>query len=648
MLLLAVATQAAMHQHSRVREVDCEGEEGVSQRGVPAGLVADWNALSLVRAGLALPHKRSWHRGGSAEQRGAMSTVAVNFGDFSHEELQRWSKLSPSSSQPAPKSAPANAPASKPPTLKATPLKKSAEAFYAASSVHRPDSSAATATANLPAPPPPPERPSAALAPSPSSRSSSDPPDSTSSPAGADERNAPATAGNASNANGNSAAGDSNANDSGAADALDDDHLHAHDDAAQPVPTCDHDNNVNESGEEDEEEEADDCDVSAVTEDDLKPELCTDAGLYRARGIANPGNLCYANATLQALLATQPLLDLGKRLAAADRRGAVPRRFRVVRALSRLCDSVCQKDAKEPLDSEAVEPFLRLFRPSERRGSRSQEDAQELLSFLLDTLHSELHDLRKQSGMDDVTQGAEEDPFGGEWEEVGKKNKSAVTREVGEEKSMRSAVKDIFYGKLRSNLREPNRKPSATLQLFNTLQLEISDSSVKDVDSALRTFASTETLYDDRGTPKTKWMQVAEPPAVLIVQLNRFTYTDHGEQVKLEKPVKYRSVLTLGKHVCQTKIDNEQPTYDLFATISHHGRTMTSGHYSADVRVKNKWLRIDDTSVTTISPKDAFHGGAYLLCYRRRDMSPTPQALVLQHQHQRRQSGGSRSANGGG
>lgn len=54
------------------------------------------------------------------------------------------------------------------------------------------------------------------------------------------------------------------------------------------------------------------------------------------------------------------------------------------------------------------------------------------------------------------------------------------------------------------------------------------------------------------------------------------------------------------------------------ATITHHGRDPSKGHYTADARLSNgKWLRFDDPSVTPISTRDVLHDQAYVLFYRQ-------------------------------
>lgn len=58
--------------------------------------------------------------------------------------------------------------------------------------------------------------------------------------------------------------------------------------------------------------------------------------------------------------------------------------------------------------------------------------------------------------------------------------------------------------------------------------------------------------------------------------------------------------------------------YELVATITHHGREPSKGHYTADARYSNgQWLRFDDATVTSVGTKKVLHDQAYVLFYRQ-------------------------------
>lgn len=58
--------------------------------------------------------------------------------------------------------------------------------------------------------------------------------------------------------------------------------------------------------------------------------------------------------------------------------------------------------------------------------------------------------------------------------------------------------------------------------------------------------------------------------------------------------------------------------YELVATITHHGREPSKGHYTADAQYPNgRWLRFDDASVFAIGTNKVLHDQAYVLFYRQ-------------------------------
>lgn len=71
-----------------------------------------------------------------------------------------------------------------------------------------------------------------------------------------------------------------------------------------------------------------------------------------------------------------------------------------------------------------------------------------------------------------------------------------------------------------------------------------------------------------------------------------------------------------GRTPTKTKV----PEYDLMATVSHHGKVLSSGHYTADVRQPDlKWLRFDDTQVSVVPQARVLDDrAAYLLFYQLR------------------------------
>lgn len=107
---------------------------------------------------------------------------------------------------------------------------------------------------------------------------------------------------------------------------------------------------------------------------------------------------------------------------------------------------------------------------------------------------------RTQYGVGDATSPASDRPTPeDDWETVGRKNKSALTREVGAEAGGDSVVTRIFQGSLCSTVKASTMpKASATVQPFLVLQLDIASPTVKDLPGALAEMARAEEVHGYR------------------------------------------------------------------------------------------------------------------------------------------------------
>ncbi|CAN2389258.1 Ubiquitin carboxyl-terminal hydrolase 10, partial [Pristimantis euphronides] len=386
------------------------------------------------------------------------------------------------------------------------------------------------------------------------------------------------------------------------------------------------------------------------------------------RGLVNKGNWCYINATLQALVACPPMYHLMK---------CIP----VYTQLQRPCTSTPIIDSFVRLMSEftnmpvipkvkqatAVDKVVRDIRPgpafeptyiyqlltlskSNLSEKGRQEDAEEYLGFVLNGLHEEMLSLKKflypqndkisngpetpqVNDEDDVNQhGDQGDGSDEEWEQVGPRNKSSVTRQAD---FVQTPITDIFGGHMRSVVYQQSSKESATLQPFFTLQLDIQSEKIRTVQDALESLVARESVQGY--TTKTKQevevsrrVTLEELPPVLVLHLKRFVFEKTGGCQKLVKNIEYPVDLEISKDLLspgvRSKIFKGQRTYRLFAVVYHHGNSATGGHYTTDVFQigLNGWLRIDDQTVKVINQyqvvKQTVERTAYLLYYRRVDL----------------------------
>ena len=190
----------------------------------------------------------------------------------------------------------------------------------------------------------------------------------------------------------------------------------------------------------------------------------------KPRGLSNRSNWCFVNAIMQALVACPPFFNLMKSLPAADKMygetinllnsplkilmavNAFVGEFGVLENFPRMNHHRRDKNKKPedlPLDKtfEAATIFqvlLNLNSDTFKVIEGRQEDAEEFLTFLLNGLNDEMLSVLKlvnnnecggNNPVDEENQKVgkiEDEESADEWQEVGPKNKSCITRRGGD------------------------------------------------------------------------------------------------------------------------------------------------------------------------------------------------------------------------
>lgn len=209
----------------------------------------------------------------------------------------------------------------------------------------------------------------------------------------------------------------------------------------------------------------------------------------------------------------------------------------------------------------------------------------------------------------------------GDWLEVGRKQRSAVTRSSGSNSS--SPITKIFGGLLRSEFRVPGLKDSITTEPYQPLQLDIGSPDVRNVVDALRGLTRPERLQGNFNSPRgkdvtaTKQVFIETLPPVLILHLKRFQFDAEGHgTVKIWKKIGYPMELeipreALSRQKRQTMGEGGMPKYKLISVVYHHGKNASGGHYTVDVRRQdgNEWIRLDDTVLRRKRSEDVAEPG---------------------------------------
>ncbi|KAI0320712.1 hypothetical protein OF83DRAFT_1052586 [Amylostereum chailletii] len=388
--------------------------------------------------------------------------------------------------------------------------------------------------------------------------------------------------------------------------------------------------------------------------------------VIRPRGLVNLGNMCFANAVLQLLVYCPPFWrlfnELGKALPeGVEGEGATPLGDATVRFLKEFVPEQKKKGGKkgkeveEPEEEGLSDSFIPTYvydamkekkRFDNMRGGH-QEDAEEFFGFYLDTLEEELLSLsstlnpKAQAPLPKVEEHEEETPHEEGWMEVGKRNKTVLTRTV---KSVESPITRIFGGKFRSTLRAPQQRDSVVVEDWRSLQLDIQKDSVNTIRDALSHISQPQSVQIVSPTrpgttvDATQQVFIEALPPILVLHLKRFLYdTDAKGVMKIGKKVQFTPELDIpnGSDIMAPGKRSHPTRYQLYGVLYHHGLSASGGHYTLDVlhpnrdmntsggRPREAWIRIDDELVSDVRPEDVFGGYeqddrcAYLLFYRR-------------------------------
>jgi len=376
------------------------------------------------------------------------------------------------------------------------------------------------------------------------------------------------------------------------------------------------------------------------------------------RGLTNRSNWCFVNAILQALLACPPFYNLMKNLPNSvldlkTQKSKTPmldsivefvNEFSVLEQMNKSQKKDKNRKKEDVVTGICLEPsyvykmLLNLEEDTFKVVDGRQEDAEEFLTCLLNGLSDEMLAMMKladeQSVAETPTNGPPSEDTADDWQEVGAKGKSCVTRRVANGSSVQTPIQSMALGMCRSSVKSESGDNSATLQPFYTLQLDIQDQTVQNVTDALAQNFANEQLdgficsKTKKEIEATRIQSLEELPSILILHLKRFVYDGQtGGVQKIMKQIEFGVDLEIPKNIlsAECRASPKQRQYKLFGVVYHNGREATKGHYVTDIYHTGygTWLHCDDSIVQPTAEQLVVSPSAtstpYLLFYRRGD-----------------------------
>lgn len=360
------------------------------------------------------------------------------------------------------------------------------------------------------------------------------------------------------------------------------------------------------------------------------------------KGIRNPGNVCFANAVIQALLGAAPFCQVLYHMGVANPALDI-HAYPVLKALSDIAKEVQFFDCDEKrIDSHTKsmatinvklvvalihESFKTRYKGDQKKRQVEQEDAHEFLHCLLDALHQEFlrlqTDLCTSSKEEDISADRSNDNDDDEWlTQTGKRavKQQIVTTEIVAKKS--TTISQLFEGMQSTCISSRGNPPSVTMHPFLVVEIPLYDSSVETLEDAIDALTAPETIsgYRPRGQNHTCDASKAERfnslPTLLAFHLMRFQFT--GSTEKLKRQIKYDGTLKIKPSWLASNSKDRHAEYELVSTISHHGQSIARGHFTANVKHDGKWLHCNDEIIHGVTLQRVFQDEPYMLLYVRK------------------------------
>ena len=315
--------------------------------------------------------------------------------------------------------------------------------------------------------------------------------------------------------------------------------------------------------------------------------------IYKEVGIINLGNTCFINSCLQVLIHCPLFIYSFFNKHQLIKKESTPISY----AFYELC-----KDMMQILDQQKKK-YIDISNFKNEFGSKHpifggylQNDSQEFCRVLLEDISTELNEVSNKAIYRALTNSDT--------------TKTKQFRDIEFDKNFsereKSIVTDLFYAQLITTFTCECTHNTYSFQkiLDFPLLLPENKSNVSIYELLIKYFKA-EFIDFERNCEKCqkkikhkKEMKISRPPKLLILSFQRI---DSVSQKKNECVVTFPKILNINKFIEKDLVNDNNPTYELFAVINHQG-TVDFGHYFSYIKFHHKedWYEFNDSQVKYI------------------------------------------------
>lgn len=327
-------------------------------------------------------------------------------------------------------------------------------------------------------------------------------------------------------------------------------------------------------------------------------------------GLANLGNTCFINTTLQCLSHTYELNDFLE----SDYSSYLNKeKSRILEEYDELRKLMWSENC-------IVSPgkFVRSVQIIANKKDKdiftgfAQNDLPEFLFFIIECFHEALE--RKVNIEIKGTSTTKKDDLAIKCYTM---IKNMYSKEYSE-------VLKLFYGIHVSSIyrQKDDTCSSRTPEPFFVINLPIPEIKQPTLTDCFNLYTHMEILDEDNALideeTKEKYLikrqlKFFKLPEILIIDLKRFTNSNRKNQVNIDIPL---NNLDLSPYI--VGYNRTKYIYDLYGVCNHSGSVM-GGHYTANVlNADGKWHNFNDRIVSEIKPEQVITNKAYCLFYRKK------------------------------